>query len=117
MRKLLAALGYRKPALVADVIALPRAARSHPRHGHVETAHAAFSVEKDHRMIKLHHGREHREIWVNADLIETVEATPDTVIKLTTDRKLLVHETPEEIVGLVVEFRRRTSRPHVLPGS
>jgi flagellar protein FlbD len=71
--------------------------------------------EENHGMIKLHHGREQREIWVNADLIETVEATPDTVIKLTTDRRLIVTETPEEIVALVVEHRRKAqSRPHVL---
>ncbi len=66
-------------------------------------------------MIKLHHGRERKEIWVNADLIETVEATPDTVLKLTTDRRLLVSETPEEIAALVVEFKRLAqTRPHVL---
>jgi flagellar protein FlbD len=71
--------------------------------------------EENHSMIKLHHGREQREIWVNADLIETVEATPDTVIKLTTDRRLIVAETPEEIVALVVEHRRKAqSRPHVM---
>jgi flagellar protein FlbD len=71
--------------------------------------------EENHSMIKLHHGREHREIWVNADLIETVEATPDTVLKLTTDRRLIVTETPEEIVALVIEHRRKAqSRPHVL---
>jgi|SRR3954451_2993440 flagellar protein FlbD len=71
--------------------------------------------EENHSMIKLHHGREQREIWVNADLIETVEATPDTVVKLTTDRRLIVSETPEEIVALVVEHRRKAqSRPHVL---
>jgi flagellar protein FlbD len=66
-------------------------------------------------MIKLHHGRERKEIWVNADLIETVEATPDTVLKLTTDRRLLVSETPEEIAALVLEFKRLAqTRPHVL---
>ena len=66
-------------------------------------------------MIKLHHGRERKEIWVNADLIETVEATPDTVLKLTTDRRLLVSETPEEIAALVLEFKRMAqTRPHVL---
>lgn len=71
--------------------------------------------EENHSMIKLHHGRDQREIWVNADLIETVEATPDTVVKLTTDRRLIVTETPEEIVALVVEHRRKSqSRPHVL---
>jgi flagellar protein FlbD len=66
-------------------------------------------------MIKLHHGRDRKEIWVNADLIETVEATPDTVLKLTTDRRLLVSETPEEIAALVLEFKRMAqTRPHVL---
>lgn len=66
-------------------------------------------------MIKLHHGRDRKEIWVNADLIETVEATPDTVLKLTTDRRLLVSETPEEIAALVLERKRLAqSRPHVL---
>jgi flagellar protein FlbD len=71
--------------------------------------------EENHAMIKLHHGRERKEIWVNADLIETVEATPDTVLKLTTDRRLLVSETPEEIAALVLEHKRLAqSRPHVL---
>ena len=71
--------------------------------------------EENHSMIKLHHGREQREIWVNADLIETVEATPDTIVKLTTDRRLIVTETPEEIVALVHEHHRKAqSRPHVL---
>ena len=52
---------------------------------------------------------------LNGDLIETVEATPDTVIKLTTDRRLLVSETPEEIAALVLEHKRLAqSRPHVL---
>jgi flagellar protein FlbD len=72
-------------------------------------------IEKNQSMIKLHHGRERREIWVNADLIETVEATPDTVLTLTTDRKLIVSETPEEIVALVLEVKRKAqSRPHVI---
>jgi flagellar protein FlbD len=116
VRKLLTALGYRKtPRNAGEVVRLPRAVGSPSRNP--ETAHAPFSVEEDHRMIKLHHGRDQRPIWVNPDLMESVEATPDTVIKLTTDRKMIVHETPEEIVGLVVEYRRRTSRPHVIPSS
>ena len=66
-------------------------------------------------MIKLHHGREQREIWVNCDLIETIEATPDTVLKLTNDRKILVAETPNEIVALVIECKRKMlNRPQVL---
>ena len=66
-------------------------------------------------MIELHHGREKRPLYVNSDLIETVEATPDTVITLTTAKKLIVLETPAEIVALVVEFRRRLqSGPRVV---
>ncbi|MDX6578707.1 MAG: flagellar protein FlbD [Gaiellales bacterium] len=66
-------------------------------------------------MIEVHHGREKRPLLVNADLIETVEATPDTVVTLTTGKKLIVQETPAEIVALVVEFRRRLqSGPRVV---
>ena len=69
-------------------------------------------------MIKRHHGRDQREIWVNGDLVETVEATPDTVVTLTTGKKLIVGETPEEIAALIVEVRRRVAaRPQVLRGS
>jgi flagellar protein FlbD len=50
-----------------------------------------------------------KELIINADLIETVEATPDTIITLTTNSKYMVRETPEEIVEKVVEYRRRIS--------
>jgi flagellar protein FlbD len=43
---------------------------------------------------------------LNADLIEFVEAIPDTIISLTTGRKILVKETTDEIVEKVVEFKR-----------
>jgi flagellar protein FlbD len=43
---------------------------------------------------------------LNSDLIEHVEATPDTVISLTTGQKILVLESPGEIVDRVVQFRR-----------
>jgi len=44
---------------------------------------------------------------VNADLIEMVDSIPDTMLTLTTGRKIYVKETPEQIVLLVVDFRRR----------
>lgn len=46
-------------------------------------------------------------VFVNADLIEYVETTPDTVISLTTGEKFMVLETPDRIVDLVVEYERR----------
>ncbi len=43
---------------------------------------------------------------LNADLIEFVEARPDTHISLVTGKKLLVLQTPEEVVERVIAFRR-----------
>ena len=44
---------------------------------------------------------------LNADLIEHIDVTPDTVITLTTGQILRVRETAEEVVRRIVEFRRR----------
>jgi flagellar protein FlbD len=46
------------------------------------------------------------ELIINADLIEFVEAVPDTHITLVTGRKFLVRERPEEVVRRVLEYRR-----------
>ncbi|MDX2180709.1 MAG: flagellar FlbD family protein [Bryobacteraceae bacterium] len=43
---------------------------------------------------------------LNADLIEHIDQTPDTVISLTTGQKLTVLEDPSEVIGRVVDFRR-----------
>jgi flagellar protein FlbD len=48
----------------------------------------------------------HVPMVLNSDLIEHVEATPDTVISLTTGQKILVLESPHEIVERVIQFRR-----------
>jgi flagellar protein FlbD len=53
-------------------------------------------------MIMLHRlGHKTEPFYLTPDLIVTVEASPDTVITLTTGAKLVVLESPEEIVGLV----------------
>ena len=39
-------------------------------------------------------------ITVNADLIETVEETPDTIITLTTGKKIIVKESRQEVKNL-----------------
>ena len=44
---------------------------------------------------------------LNDELIETIEATPDTVVTLTNGRKYVVSESPPDIVELVQAFRRR----------
>jgi len=45
---------------------------------------------------------------VNAELIETVEATPDSIVTLTNGKKLVAKESVEEIVERVIEYRRKT---------
>lgn len=44
-------------------------------------------------------------IAVNADLIETVEETPDTIITLTTGKKIIVKESRQEVKNLVKSYR------------
>ena len=46
------------------------------------------------------------EIVINADLIETLEATPDTVVTLTTEQKWVVLESIDEIIQKVIDFKR-----------
>jgi uncharacterized protein YlzI (FlbEa/FlbD family) len=43
---------------------------------------------------------------MNSDLIETIETAPDTVVSLITGQKLIVLESPDEIVERVIQFRR-----------
>jgi flagellar protein FlbD len=45
-------------------------------------------------------------IILNSDLIETIEATPDTMISLTTGRKIVVKDSVDEVLKKVIEYRR-----------
>ena len=54
------------------------------------------------------------ELVVNADLIEFVEATPDTLISLTTGRKIMVLEAMDEVVRKAIGFRS-TARCYPVP--
>jgi flagellar protein FlbD len=48
----------------------------------------------------------HRPFYLNSDLIEQIEATPDTTITLTSGTKVLVSEPAEEVIRRAVEFRK-----------
>lgn len=50
------------------------------------------------------------EFVLNAELIETIEETPDTVITLTTGKKLIVEEAMNEVVHRVMDYRRALGR-------
>jgi flagellar protein FlbD len=57
----------------------------------------------------------HSQLVVNADLIEFIEATPDTVVTLTTGRKIVVREPVEDVIERVVRYRRMAGP--CLPGN
>lgn len=44
-------------------------------------------------------------IMINEDYIEVIEETPDTVITMTTGRKLIVKESRQEIKNLVKSYK------------
>lgn len=52
---------------------------------------------------------------LNADLIRTVESSPDTVITLVGGEHLVVREPVERVVALVIEYGRHLRR-HTPPG-
>lgn len=48
-----------------------------------------------------------KKIVINAELIEVIEETPDTVITLTSGKKFVVSETSEQLVNLVIDYKRK----------
>ncbi len=55
-------------------------------------------------MIRVHRLRG-EPLFVNADFIEAIESTPDTVITLLDGRRLVVADPPEDIVAAIRRFR------------
>ncbi len=49
-----------------------------------------------------------QDLVINADLIELVESTPDTIISLTTGKKIMVLESVEGVVDKVMDYRRQS---------
>ena len=47
------------------------------------------------------------QFYLNADLIELIEETPDTVVTLSTGRKVVVREPARTVVEHVIEYRRQ----------
>ena len=46
------------------------------------------------------------KILINPDLIELVEETPDTIVTLTTGRKIIIKESRQEVKNLVKSYRK-----------
>ena len=47
------------------------------------------------------------EFVINGDLIEIVDANPDTVITLINEHKFVVREKIEEVIDKVIEYKRQ----------
>ena len=49
-----------------------------------------------------------KPLVVNAELIELIEETPDTILTLTTGKKIIVKESVAEVIEKVKEYKRET---------
>lgn len=50
---------------------------------------------------------DNRELVINAELIEFLETTPETMVSMTTGKRVVVRESVEEVLRRVAEYRRR----------
>ena len=50
-------------------------------------------------------------IYINPELIETIEKTPDTIITLTSGKKYVVKENVEELVKRFIKYQQFVRRP------
>lgn len=53
------------------------------------------------------------KLYINPELIQTVESTPDTVVTMLDNKKLIVRDTPQEIAERFIEYRRKVMAPFV----
>jgi flagellar protein FlbD len=47
------------------------------------------------------------EYYINPHQIEAMESKPDTTLSMLSGRIIVVREKPEEIIGRIVEYRKR----------
>lgn len=67
-------------------------------------------------MIELHR-LNGTTLFINHRLIEVMEASPDTVITLTTERRFIVKEKPGEIRRLIQDFERKIFEKALYPSA
>lgn len=48
-----------------------------------------------------------KQFILNSELIEFIEATPDTVISLASGKKIVVSESVDETIDKIVKYKRR----------
>ena len=45
------------------------------------------------------------ELYINSDLIEFIEETPDTTLTMTTGRKVIVRESVREVIDEITKYK------------
>jgi flagellar protein FlbD len=71
-----------------------------------ESAPHTFALPSDKHLSMIRLTRiNHIPLVLNADLIEHVETTPDTVISMTNGQKFVVLESSSDVIRKVIEFR------------
>jgi len=52
-----------------------------------------------------------KEFALNAEMIESLESTPDTVITLVSGKKCIVKDSLDEVIRKVIEYKRLCNMP------
>jgi flagellar protein FlbD len=73
---------------------------------HSPTANASLRLKKWGKTVIEVTKLDGTKTLINQELIETVESTPDTVVTLTTGRKIITKESRQEIDNLVKSYRK-----------
>jgi len=61
-------------------------------------------------MIRLHR-LNGAEIVINAELIESIDSVPDTVINLYTNNRYVVKESMDTVYNIILEYKRTINTP------
>ena len=56
-----------------------------------------------------------RPLYINPDLLERIELTPDTQLVFVNGKRTFVKETPEVLVDRIVAYRQRTGVCSAVP--
>ena len=63
-------------------------------------------------MIKLHK-LNGQEILINAELIESIEQVPDTVLNLYTNNRFIVKEYMEDVLRMILDYKQTIAKPNL----
>ena len=51
------------------------------------------------------------QLVINAEMIEFVEAIPDTIVSLVSGKKIMVSESVDAVIEEVIEYKKSCSQP------